>query len=410
MKPRTDIAALADDFPILGQRVNDAPLVYLDSAATTQKPSVVIETVRDYYRQYNANVHRAAHALSDRATAAFEAARGKLQQFVNAAHPHELIWTRGTTEAINLVANSYALSTLHAGDEILVSVMEHHSNFVPWQLVAERTGARLVVADITAEGDIDRADFTRKLSERTRIVALVHVSNALGTVNPIRELAAEAHSAGAVVVVDGAQAGAHLPIDVRALDCDFYALSGHKMFGPTGIGALYGKETLLDAMPPWQAGGEMIETVSLSGTTFNRLPFKFEAGTPHIAGAIGLGAAVDYLNGIDREALAAYETGVVAEARARLSECNDIAIVGTPREHTAVVSFVIRGSHPHDIGALLDQQGIAVRAGHHCTMPLMQRLGLPGTVRASFCLYNSLRDVERLVEGVSKLRGILAEQ
>jgi len=407
MTRRTDIDALRDDFPILAQQVNGAPLTYLDSAATTQKPNVVIEAVRDYYRRDNANVHRAAHALSDRATTAFEAARGKLQHFIGATHAHEVIWTRGTTESINLVACSYAASTLQSGDEILLSVMEHHSNIVPWQLVAQRTGARVVAVDITDAGEIDRDDFARKLTERTRIVALTHVSNALGTVNPIRELTAAAHAAGAIVVVDGAQAGAHLPIDVRLLDCDFYALSGHKMFGPTGIGALYGKEALLDAMPPWQAGGEMIETVSLTGTTFNRLPFKFEAGTPHIAGAIGMGAAIDYLAGIDPTALAAHEANVVGEARARLVEFNDVEIVGDPRVHTAVLSFLIRGSHPHDIGTLLDQQGIAVRTGHHCTMPLMQRLALPGTVRASFCLYNSAHDVDRLIRGVAKVRGLL---
>jgi cysteine desulfurase / selenocysteine lyase len=407
MMQRTDIAALRDDFPILAQQVNGAPLTYLDSAATTQKPNVVIDAVRDYYRHDNANVHRAAHALSDRATAAFEAARNKLQRFIGAAHAHEVIWTRGTTESINLVACSYAANRLGPGDEILLSVMEHHSNIVPWQLVAQRTGARVVAVDITEEGDIDRADFARKLGPRTRIVALAHVSNALGTINPIQELTAAAHAAGAIVVVDGAQAGAHLPIDVRVLDCDFYALSGHKMFGPTGIGALYGREALLDAMPPWQAGGEMIETVSLAGTTFNRLPFKFEAGTPNIAGAIGLGAAIDYLETIDGAALTTYETNIISEARAGLSEFNDVQIVGIPRAHTAVLSFLIRDSHPHDVGTLLDQQGIAVRTGHHCTMPLMQRLGLPGTVRASFCLYNSARDVERLVRGVAKVRGIL---
>jgi cysteine desulfurase / selenocysteine lyase len=320
---------------------------------------------------------------------------------------HEIIWTRGTTESINLVACSYAADKLRPGDEILISVMGHHSNIVPWQLVAQRTGARVVAVDVTADGDLDRDDFARKLGDRTRIVALAHVSNALGTINPIQELTAQAHAAGAIVVVDGAQAGAHVPIDVRTLDCDFYALSGHKMFGPTGIGALYGKETLLDAMPPWQAGGEMIETVSLSGTTFNRLPFKFEAGTPNIAGAIGLGAAIDYLATIDGSALAAYEANIVSEARARLTEFNDVQIVGNPRAHTAVLSFLIRGSHPHDVGTLLDQQGIAVRTGHHCAMPLMQRLGLPGTVRASFCLYNSARDVDRLIHGVHKVRGIL---
>ncbi len=404
MNARTDIAALRADFPLL---MHSGELVYLDSAATTQKPRVVLDAIRHYYEHDNANVHRAAHALADRATTAFENARRTAQAFVNARHAHEIIWTRGTTESINLVAHSYGGARLKPGDEILISVLEHHSNIVPWQLVAQRTGATLRAIDVDDRGDLDLDDFHAKLSERTRIVAIGHVSNALGTINPVKSIAAAAHAVGAVIVVDGAQAAAHLPIDVVDLDCDFYAWSGHKMFGPTGIGALFGKEALLDAMPPWQSGGEMIETVTLERTTFNRLPYKFEAGTPDIAGAIGLGAAMDYLRGIDPAALQAHERRIMALARSRLAQIEGLRIVGDARQLTGVVSFLIDGSHPHDVGTLLDQQSIAVRTGHHCAMPLMQRLGLPGTVRASLCLYNSDADVERLAAGIEKVRNFL---
>ncbi len=407
MKPITDIASLRGQFPILATQPGQAPLTYLDSAATTQKPASVIRAISNYYEATNANVHRAAHALSDRATAAFEDARGKAQRFVGARHAHEIIWTRGTTESINLVANSYATANLKPGDEILITAMEHHSNIVPWQLAAQRTGAVLRAINVTQRGEIDLVDFQRQLNVRTRIVALVHVSNALGTINPIKQITAAAHAAGAVVLVDGAQAAAHLPIDVVDLDCDFYACSGHKMFGPTGIGFLYGKEALLDAMPPWQGGGEMIETVTLARTTYNRLPFKFEAGTPHIAGVIGLGAAIDFMNGIDPRALASHEANILTQARVRLGQLEGVRIVGTAADHTAVVSFLVDGGHPQDVGTLLDQQGVAVRAGHHCTMPLMQHLGVPGTVRASFCLYNRMADVDRLIEGIEKVREFL---
>jgi cysteine desulfurase/selenocysteine lyase len=401
---RTDIAALRDDFPLI---TGSGRLVYLDSAATTQKPNAVLDAIRDYYVHDNANVHRAAHALAERATNAFENARRAAQTFLNAKHAHEIIWTRGTTESINLVAQSYGAHRLTAGDEVLISVLEHHSNIVPWQLVAAKTGATLRAVDIDDRGDLDLDDFARKLSPRTKVVAIGHVSNALGTINPIKTIVRAAHDVGAVVIVDGAQAAAHLPIDVIDLDCDFYALSGHKMFGPTGIGVLYGKEALLDAMPPWQAGGEMIETVTLEKTTFNRLPYKFEAGTPNIADAIGLGAAIEYLRGIDGDALRAHEADVIAMARARLGQMEGVRIIGEARAATAVVSFAVDGAHPHDVGTLLDQQSIAVRAGHHCAMPLMQRLGVPGTVRASFCLYNSAADVERLVAGIDKVRQLL---
>ena len=407
MKRRTDIAALRDDFPLLAQTIGGVPLTYLDSAATTQKPAAVLDAIRYYYEHDNANVHRAAHALADRATTAFEGARAKVQAFVGAAHLHEIVWTRGTTESINLVAHSYGSSRLRAGDEILISVMEHHSNIVPWQLVAQRTGATVRAIDVNERGELDLDDYARQLNDRTKIVAIGHVSNALGTINPIRQMIEAAHEAGAVVLIDGAQAAAHLPIDVVDLDCDFYALSGHKMFGPTGIGVLYGKEHLLDAMPPWQGGGEMIETVTIARTTFNRLPYKFEAGTPDIAGAVGLGAAIDYLGSIDLDALQSYEARIMATARARLGQLEGVRIIGNAREHTAVVSFLIEGGHPQDVGTLLDQQSIAVRAGHHCAMPLMQRLGIPGTVRASFGLYNSERDVDRLIAGIDKVRNFL---
>ena len=407
MKRRTDIAALRDDFPLLAQTTAGVPLTYLDSAATTQKPAAVLDAIRYYYEHDNANVHRAAHALADRATTAFEGARAKVQAFVGAAHLHEIVWTRGTTESINLVAHSYGSSRLRAGDEILISVMEHHSNIVPWQLVAQRTGATVRAIDVNERGELDLDDYARQLNDRTKIVAIGHVSNALGTINPIRQMIEAAHEAGAVLLIDGAQAAAHLPIDVVDLDCDFYALSGHKMFGPTGIGVLYGKEHLLDAMPPWQGGGEMIETVTIARTTFNRLPYKFEAGTPDIAGAVGLGAAIDYLGSIDLDALQSYEARIMATARARLGQLEGVRIIGNAREHTAVVSFLIEGGHPQDVGTLLDQQSIAVRAGHHCAMPLMQRLGIPGTVRASFGLYNSERDVDRLIAGIDKVRNFL---
>ena len=398
----SDLTDLRNDFPILDQQVGGYPLAYFDSAATTQKPQPVIDAVTEYYQQHNANVHRAAHALSERATRMFEAARERVRERINACSLAEIVWTRGTTEAINLVACSYAGAVLEPGDEILITEMEHHSNIVPWQLAAQRAGARVIACGVTDEGELDLDDFGHKLSERTRIVAFGHVSNALGTINPVRMLIEQAHDAGAITVIDGAQAMAHLPVDVQALDCDFYAFSGHKMFGPTGIGALYGREALLEAMPPWQSGGEMIEVVTLDHTTFNTLPFKFEAGTPNIAGAIGLAAAVDYLNAIDADALAAHEARLLALTTSGLAQVEGVRLVGTAAEKTGVVSFLVDGAHPQDIGTLLDQQGIAVRAGHHCAMPLMQRLGIPGTVRASLSLYNSEHDIERLIAGVQK--------
>lgn len=389
------------DFPILDQQVNGAPLVYLDNAATSQKPHVVIDALKDYYHRYNANVHRAVHALSDQATVAFEHARDRVREFVNAGSRNEIIFTRGTTESINLVANCYT-GLLKPGDEILISHMEHHSNIVPWQMLAARTNAVLKACDVNSQGDIDLESFAELLSDKTKIVAIAHVSNALGTVNPLQQIIEQAHEAGAVVVVDGAQAVPHFDVDVSALDCDFYAFSGHKMYGPTGIGVLYGKEKLLDVLPPWQGGGEMIETVSINKSTYNTLPYKFEAGTPNIAGAIGLGAAIDYLTQLPRDEIKTSEDELLRLTLSQLKQIDGVRLVGEPEKRISVVSFLVDGSHPHDVGTLLDQQGIAVRTGHHCAMPLMAQLGIPGTVRASFSLYNSPEDVDRLIAGVRK--------
>jgi SufS family cysteine desulfurase len=394
------------DFPILDSRVNDAPLVYLDNAATTQKPRAVIDAIADYYLADNANVHRAAHALSDRATRSFEASRESVRQLLNAEHTREIIFTRGTTESINLVANGIA-GLFAPGDEILISHLEHHANIVPWQMLASRTGARLRACNITDSGDIDLEDFRAQLSARTRLVAIGHVSNALGTVNPVHEITRLARAAGALVLIDGAQAVAHFTVDVQTLDCDFYAFSAHKLFGPTGVGVLYGKSALLEAMPPWQGGGEMIEHVTIEHSTYQGPPYRFEAGTPNIAGVIGLGAAIRYVQSLPRAELLAHEQTLVSDALAGLKRIPGVRIVGEPRERVSVISFLIADSHPHDVGTLLDQQGIAVRTGHHCTMPLMQRLGLPGTVRASFSLYNSQSDVERLLVGVEKTLSFL---
>ncbi|TXS94147.1 cysteine desulfurase [Parahaliea maris] len=401
--PRTfDAAALRRDFPILQQEVNGHPLVYLDNAATTQKPEAVIEAIAHYYRHDNANVHRGAHALSDRATAAFEQARETVSRFINSPEACQVIWVRGTTEAINLVAHSWGRSNLGPGDKVLVSWLEHHSDIVPWQLVCAATGAEVVPIPITPEGDIDMAALDTLLDERVKLVAVNHVSNALGTVNPVQEIAAKAHAVGARILVDGAQATAHCPVDVQALDCDFYAFSGHKLYGPTGIGALWGRRELLDAMPPFLGGGEMIETVSFEGTTFNTLPFKFEAGTPNIADAIGLATAIDYLGGIDMTAAAEHELGLLAQSLELAKGVEGLRRIGAPKESVGIFSFVLDGVHPSDLGMLLDQQGIAVRTGHHCTQPLMAHYQVPGTVRASYALYNTADDVERLFAGIHK--------
>ena len=394
----------AADFPLLGKR---ADVVYLDNAATTQKPRRVIDALQSYYETANANVHRGAHRLSDAATAAFEAARETVARRINARSSKELVWTRGTTEAINLVAAAYAPLVLGEGDDVLVTELEHHSNIVPWQLACSRFGARLRAVRVLPSGELDMADFHAKLAERTKIVAVGHVSNALGTINDLAAIVSSAKAAGATVVVDGAQAMAHFEVDVQALGCDFYAFSGHKMYGPTGIGALWGRQALLDAMPPWQTGGEMIERVRIEATTYAATPLKFEAGTPHIAGVVGLKAAVDYLDDLDPQAVADHEDDLLAYATASLQQIDGVSVIGTAPRKGPVLSFGLRDAHPHDVGTLLDQQGVAVRTGHHCAMPLMDRLRIPGTVRASFALYNRRDDVDRLAAAVRKAREML---
>ncbi|MFT7409881.1 MAG: cysteine desulfurase/selenocysteine lyase [Oleispira sp.] len=402
-----DIEKIRADFPILQQQVNGKPLVYLDNGATTQKPQVVIDAIADYYRTTNSNVHRGAHTLSDQATQMFENARTTLQKFLNAKKSEEIIWTRGTTDAINLVAQTWVRSNVKAGDEIIISGMEHHSNIVPWQMVCEQTGAILKIIPVLEDGTLDYDGYLKLLSDKTKFVAVVHVSNALGTVNPVDDIIREAQKVGAKTLLDGAQAIAHWDIDVQALDCDFYVFSGHKLFGPTGLGVLYGKEALLNAMPPYQGGGEMILHVSFEKTTYNVLPYKFEAGTPNIAGAIGMAAAVDYVNGLDRIALAKHEDALLARANELAAKTDGIRIIGTSKNKVSVLSFLIEGTHPHDVGTLLDQQGIAVRTGHHCTMPLMDQFGIPGTVRASFTFYNTLEEVDALFKAIEKVKMFL---
>ena len=409
-RSRFDAEQVRKDFPILHQQVHGKPLVYLDNAATTQKPEAVIQAIVDYYRNDNSNVHRGAHALAERATDQFEQARVKVAQLLNAAEPREIIWTRGTSESINLVAASWGRSQLKAGDRILVSAMEHHSNIVPWQMIAEQMGATVEPIPVDSAGTLDLAALEGMLDERVRMVACGHVSNALGSVNPVRQIIELAHSVGAVCLIDGAQAMSHLRVDVQALDCDFYVFSAHKMFGPTGVGVLYGKAGLLEAMPPYQGGGEMIETVSFAGTTWNQLPYKFEAGTPDIAGVIALGAAVDYLQGIDRDAAEQHEQDLLAYAEARAQAMPGIRLVGTAAKRTGVLSFLMEGTHPHDVGMLLDQQGVAVRTGNHCAQPIMDQFGIPGTVRASFCFYNTRADIDRLFEALVKAKQFLVEE
>jgi cysteine desulfurase/selenocysteine lyase len=406
--PAFDAARVRLDFPILQQQINGHPLVYLDNAATTQKPECVIEAISNYYRRDNANVHRGVHTLSDRATHAFEQARQKVAGFLCSPRPEQVIWTSGTTGAINLVAHSWGRSTLRPGDRVLVSWLEHHSNIVPWQLVAAATGAEVVPIPVTDAGEIDLDALAGLLDARVKMVAVNHVSNALGTVNPVAEIVRLAKATGALVLIDGAQSVAHWPVDVAAMGCDFFAMSGHKLFGPTGIGVLWGRESLLDAMPPFLGGGEMIERVGFPTTTFSGLPFKFEAGTPHIAGAIGLAAAIDYLGTIDRRAAAEHEAGLLARTLALAGEVAGLRRVGNPVHAAGIFSFLLEGAHPSDVGMLLDQQGIAVRTGHHCAQPLMERLGIPGTVRASFSIYNTQEDVTRLFEGIHKAQRLFA--
>ncbi len=403
-----DVERLRADFPILREFIRGRPLVYLDNAATTQKPQAVIDALARLYGQENANIHRGVHFLSELATAAFEDARRAVQRLLNAPDLREIIFVRGTTEAINLVAHSFGRQQVGAGDEIVISEMEHHSNIVPWQMLCEEKGARLRVSPVTDRGELDLDAFERLLGPRTKIVSVVHVSNALGTVNPVRRIVELAHRAGVPVLVDGAQAVAHLPIDVQAIGCDFYAFSGHKVFGPTGIGVLYGRRSLLDAMPPYQGGGDMIRSVTFERTTYNDLPHKFEAGTPNISGAIGLRAAIDYLRRIDLASMSAYERDLLAYATEVLSRVQGLRIIGTAAEKSGVISFVLDEVHPHDVGTILDQAGVAIRTGHHCCQPLMRRFGVPATARASFALYNTRAEVDALVAALHKVHEVFA--
>jgi cysteine desulfurase/selenocysteine lyase len=403
-----DVEQIRKDFPALAQAVHGKPLVYLDSAATSQKPQVVIDTLRQYYEADNANIHRGVHALSQRATDAYEAARGRVQRFLNAAETREIVFVRGTTEAINLVASSYGRAHVAAGDEILISGMEHHSNIVPWQMLRDDRGAVLSVIPLTDAGELDLDAYERLLGPRTRLVAVPHVSNALGTINPVKAMVERAHGKGIPVLVDGAQAAPHLPVDVQDLGCDFYAFSGHKAFGPTGTGVLYGRAEWLERLPPYQGGGDMIRSVTFDRTTYNTLPYKFEAGTPHIAGVIGLGAALDYLEGVGRDRIAAYEHELTAYGTAALTAVPGLRLIGTARQKAGVLSFVLDGIHAHDVGTVLDQEGIAVRAGHHCAMPVMQRFGVPATVRASLALYNTRDDLDTLVAALGQVRTLFA--
>jgi cysteine desulfurase / selenocysteine lyase len=398
-----DPEKVAREFPILSRKVHGKPLVYLDSAASSQKPDAVIDAIARYYRTTNANVHRGVHTLAEEATAAYENARAAVCRFVGAASPREIVFVRGTTEGINLVAQAWARPRLGAGDEILISELEHHSNLVPWQMVCEQTGATLVVAPIDANGDVILEEYTRRLTPRTRVVALAHVSNALGTVNPVAALAELAKRRGAIVVVDGAQGVPHMPVDVAALGCDFYAFSGHKMYAPTGIGALYGKLDLLDAMGPWQGGGSMIKNVTFAKTEYARAPERFEAGTPNIAGAVGLHAAIDWLEALDLDAVHRHESDLLTYASERLGEIPGVRLIGTARERAGLVSFVVGDVHAHDVGTILDGEGVAVRAGHHCAQPVMEHFDVPATARASFAVHNTRADVDALAAGVRRV-------
>lgn len=403
-----DPSSVRGDFPILAQRVNGKPLVYLDNAATTQKPRAVIEAITRYYENDNANIHRGVHQLSQRATHDYEAARQLVCGFLHAASPNEIVFVRGATEGINLVAQTYGRTHVRAGDEILITAMEHHSNIVPWQILCEEKRAKLRVARITDQGELLFDEFSRLLNPKTKIVAIALVSNALGTINPVREIIELAHRHKAIVVVDGAQAAPHLSVDVRALDCDFYVFSGHKVYGPTGIGVLYGKAALLEAMPPYQGGGDMISSVTFEKTTYNKIPHKFEAGTPDISGVIGLGAALSYVNQLGLERIALHEQDLLAYATTVVSAIPGIRLVGTAKERAGVLSFVMDGIHAHDIGTILDQEGIAIRTGHHCAQPVMERFGISATARASFGLYNTREEIDALVRGIHKVREVFA--
>jgi len=406
--PGFDAEKARRDFPILRQKVRGKPLVYLDNAATSQKPQVVINAITRYYERDNANIHRGVHFLSEHATEEYESARVAIQHFLNAAHSSELIFVRGATEAINLVAQTYGRTHVGSGDEVLITGMEHHSNIVPWQMLCEEKGAKLRVAPFNDNGELLLDEYAALLSPKTKIVAATHVSNALGSINPIRRMIELAHDRNIPVLIDGAQAVPHMKIDVQALDCDFYAFSGHKIYGPTGIGILYGKSAFLEAMPPYQGGGDMISSVTFEKTIYNKLPYKFEAGTPDISGAIGLGSAIRYLDALGIEAVGEYEHGLLEYATQAIGAIPGVRLVGTAKEKAGVLSFVMENAHPHDIGTILDQEGIAIRTGHHCSQPVMQRFGIPATARASFALYNTREDVDALVRGMEKVREVFA--
>jgi cysteine desulfurase/selenocysteine lyase len=405
---RFDVARVRKEFPILAREVHGQPLVYLDNAATTQNPRAVIDALVRYYTEHNANIHRGVHYLSEAATQAHENARRTVQRFVNAREAREIVFTRNATEGINLVAQSVGQAHVGEGDEIVITGMEHHSNIVPWQMLCERTGARLKVVPITVEGELVSEEVERLIGPRTKLVAVVHLSNSLGTVNPVERIIELAHQHDAAVLVDGAQSAYHLPIDVQALDCDFYVATGHKLYGPTGIGLLYGKAERLDEMPPYQGGGDMISSVTFEKTTYNELPYKFEAGTPHIAGAIGLAAAIDYLTGVGLDQVAAHERDLLAYGTSALGQVPGLRLVGTAANKASILSFVMDGVHPHDIGTIVDQMGVAIRTGHHCTQPVMDRMGIPATARASLAMYSTRGDIDALVAAVGRAREVFA--
>ena len=402
-----DNTSFIEDFPILKREVNGHKLVYLDNAASAQKPKQVIQAIEDYYFNEHSNVHRGIHYLSQLATDRYEGARERMRRFINASFTKEIIFTKGCTDGINLVASAFSKAHLNEGDEVLITEMEHHSNIVPWQMACADKGAKLVVAKVNEDGSMDMDDFKSKLSDRTKLVSVVHISNALGTINPAKEIVAEAKKFGAYTLIDGAQAAPHGGIDIRDIDCDFYVFSGHKMYGPTGSGILYGKESVLENMPPYQGGGEMIKTVTFEKTTYNELPFKFEAGTPNMAAAVGLAAAADFMEDFGIDKISEIENGLLAYATERLLEVDGLKIIGTAEHKASVVSFVVEGTHPSDIGSIIDKLGIAIRTGHHCTQPLMDKFGLPGTCRASFAAYNTLEEIDLLTEGVKRAAKML---
>ena len=399
-----DVDRVRQDFPILQRTVRGKPLVYLDSAATTQKPRQVLDALAHYYAHGNANIHRGVYLLSEEATAAYDGARTKVQSFINARSHREVVFTRSATESINLVAQSFGRQNIGPGDEILITHMEHHSNIVPWQLLCEQTHARLRVAPIDDHGELLMDEFEKCLSARTKLVAVVHLSNSLGTINPISQIIALAHQRNVPVLVDGAQAVYHMPVDVQAMDCDFYVFSGHKLYGPTGIGVLYGREALLDAMPPYMGGGDMIRSVTFEKTTYADLPHKFEAGTPHIAGVVGLGAAVDYISGIGFDKIATHEKDLIEYGTAALSEIPGLRMIGTARHKASILAFVLKGAHPHDVGTIVDMEGVSIRTGHHCTQPVMERFGVPATARASVAMYNTRQEIDQLVHALHRVR------